>query len=154
MLTEYEDKFYFKLAERGKKIIADDFQLAKDLAAWKKKVSRNWEGIEIVSIKQFDVSKEAIVIGKKYTATVEIKLNGLSTEDIGVELVVAEPIDSENVAIKHTQEFEIKKIENSLVTYSLFVTPTEPGVIDVGIRVYAKNPNLPHRQDFCLVKWL
>ncbi|OFX19604.1 MAG: alpha-glucan phosphorylase [Bacteroidetes bacterium GWA2_31_9b] len=154
MLTEYEDKFYFKLAERGKKIIADDFQLAKDLAAWKKKVSRNWEGIEIVSIKQFDVSKEPIVIGKKYTATVEIKLNGLSPEDIGVELVVAEPIDSENVAIKHTQEFEIKKIENSLVTYSLFVTPTEPGVIDVGIRVYAKNPDLPHRQDFCLVKWL
>ncbi|HAN17381.1 MAG: alpha-glucan phosphorylase [Bacteroidetes bacterium GWC2_33_15] len=154
MLTEYENKFYYKLAERGKKMMADDFQMAKDIAAWKKKVSRCWESLEILSIKQFDVSKEPIVIGKKYSATVEIKLNGLSPDDIGVELVVAEPVDSERVSIKHTQDFEIMNIENSLVTYSLDITPTEPGVFDAGIRVYAKNPNLPHRQDFCLVKWL
>ncbi|OFX84245.1 MAG: alpha-glucan phosphorylase [Bacteroidetes bacterium GWF2_33_16] len=154
MLTDYENKYYYKLAERGKRIINDDFQLAKDLAAWKKNVSRNWESIEIISIKQFDVSKEPIVIGKKYSATVEVKLNGLSVNDIGIELVVAEPIDSENVKITHTQDFEVKKVEGSLVTYSLDIVPTEPGVFDAGIRMYAKNPDLPHRQDFCLVKWL
>jgi len=154
MLTDYENKYYYKLAERGKRIIDDDFQLAKDLAAWKKNVSRNWESIEIVSIKQFDVSKEPIVIGKKYNATVEVKLNGLNVNDIGIELVVAEPIDSENVKITHTQDFEVKKVENSVVTYSLDIVPTEPGVFDAGIRMYAKNPDLPHRQDFCLVKWL
>jgi phosphorylase/glycogen(starch) synthase len=154
MLTDYENKYYYKLAERGKRIIDDDFQLAKDLAAWKKNVSRNWESIEIVSIKQFDVSKEPIVIGKKYSATVEVKLNGLNVNDIGIELVVAEPIDSENVKITHTQDFEVKKVEGSVVTYSLDIVPTEPGVFDAGIRMYAKNPDLPHRQDFCLVKWL
>ncbi|HAF30980.1 MAG TPA: alpha-glucan family phosphorylase [Bacteroidales bacterium] len=154
MLSDYESKFYSKLYSRGKKIKKNDFQLAKDLAAWKKNVSRNWENVEVVSLKQFDVSKEPVVIGKNYSALVELKLNGLSAEDIGVELVIADPIDSEMVNIKYTQEFKIIQTEGSIVTYSLDIVPTEPGMFDAGIRIYAKNPNLPHRQDFCLVKWI
>ena len=154
MLCDYENKFYNKLFERGKRIKMDDFQLAKDLAAWKKNVSRNWENIEIISLKQFDVSKEPIVIGKKYSSSVEIKLNGLSPDDIGIELVIAEPIDSDKVVIKFTQDFKITNIENSIVTYSLDIVPNEPGMFDAGIRIYAKNTELPHRQDFCLVKWI
>ncbi len=154
MLHDYENKFYNKLYDRINKIKEDDFQLAKELASWKKSVSRNWENVEIVNLKQFDISKEPIVIGKKYTASVEIKLNGLSTDDIGVELVVAEPVDSNKVSIRHTQEFKIVKNKDHLVTYELDIIPTEPGVFDAGIRIYARNPYLPHRQDFCLVKWV
>jgi phosphorylase/glycogen(starch) synthase len=154
MLNDYENKFYNKLSERIQKIKKDDFQLAKDLASWKKSVSRNWENIEIVSLKQLDISKEPIVIGEKYTASVQIKLNGLSTDDIGVELVVAEPVEDNKAFIRHTQEFKVVNEENNIVTYELDIIPTEPGVFDAGIRVYAKNNNLPHRQDFCLVKWV
>ena len=154
MLMDYENKFYHKLYERGTKMKQDDFQMAKDLAAWKKNISRNWENLDIKNIKQFDVSKEAIVIGEKYTASVELKLSGFSSDDIGVELVVAEPIDSEKVVIKHTQDFKITEVKDSGVVYELDIVPTEPGMFDAGIRVYAKNKNLPHRQDFCLVKWL
>lgn len=154
MLCDYENKFYNKLYSRGAKIKKDDFQLAKDLAAWKKNISRNWENIEIISIKQFNISKEPIVIGKNYSAWVELKLNGLSVDDVGVELVIAEPIDSEKVIVKYTQEFKIVSTDQSLVTYALDIVPTEPGMFDAGIRIYAKNPELPHRQDFCLVKWI
>lgn len=154
MLCDYENKFYNKLYARGTKIKKDDFQLAKDISAWKKNISRNWENIEIVSIKQFEVSKEPIVIGKNYSATVELKLNGISPDDIGVELVVAEPIDSEQVVIKYTQDLKIINTDNSVVTYALDIVPAEPGMFDAGLRIYPKNPELPHRQDFCLVKWI
>ena len=154
MLCDYENKFYNKLYVRGAKMKQDDFQLAKEIAAWKKKISRNWENVEILSIRQFDVSKEAIVIGEKYNASVELKLNGISPDDIGVELVVAEPIDSDKVVIKHTQDFTVTNSNGSVITYGLSIIPSEPGVFDAGIRVYPKNKELPHRQDFCLVKWL
>ena len=154
MLNDYENKFYNKLAERGKRLKENDFQLAKDLAEWKKNVSRSWQNIDIVSVEHFNVSKEPIVIGKKYTASVKVNLNGLSADDIGVELVVAEPIDNKKISIRHTQEFKISNIDKSLLTYSLDIIPTEPGVFDAGIRIYAKNEELPHRQDFCFVKWL
>jgi len=154
MLSDYENKFYGKLYERGRRMKEDDFQLAKDLAAWKKNMARNWDNIEIVSVNQFDISKEPIVIGKKYTASIEININGISPDDIGVELVVAEPIDSENVVVKHTQQFKIKDHNKSVVVYESDITPTEPGMYDVGIRIYAKNPELPHRQDFDFVKWI
>jgi len=154
MLSDYENKFYGKLLERGRRMKEDDFQMAKDLAAWKKNIARNWENIEIISVNQFDISKEPIVIGKKYTASIEININGILPDDIGVELVVAEPIDSENVVVKHTQQFKIKEQNKSIVVYESDITPTEPGMYDVGIRIYAKNPELPHRQDFDFVKWI
>ena len=154
MLIDYEKKFYHKLSERGKKIKENDFQMAKDIAAWKKNISRNWENLDIISVKQFDVSKEPIVIGKKYTATVEVKLNGLSLNDIGVELVVAEPIDREKVKIRYTKTFNLISIDGLIALYSLDIVPIQPGAFDAGIRIYAKNSELPHRQDFCLVKWL
>ena len=28
----------------------------------------------------------------------------------------------------------------------------DPGAYNYGVRVYAKNPNLPHRQDFMYIK--
>lgn len=154
MLTDYENKFYNKLFNRTKEICEDDFQMAKEIAAWKKKISRNWETIEIVSVKQIDVSKEPVVIGKKYQATVELNLNGISPNDVGVELVVAEPVDSNRVKVRHVQEFERVDTKQSIVTYTLDIVPTDPGVFDVGIRIYAKHHKLPHRQDFCLVKWI
>ncbi|MFP4024826.1 MAG: alpha-glucan family phosphorylase [Thiohalospira sp.] len=154
MLTDYENKFYIKLYNRTLEMGTDDYQLAKEIAAWKKKISRNWEGIEIISVRQIDVSKEPVVIGKKYQATVKLNLNGLAPQDVGVELVVAEPVDSSQVKVKHVQEFEMVDTNHSIVTYTLDIVPTETGVFDVGIRIYAKHPKLPHRQDFCLVKWI
>ncbi|MEE4196886.1 MAG: alpha-glucan family phosphorylase [Bacteroidales bacterium] len=154
MLTDYQRKFYDKLYQRSREMITDDFLLAKEIAAWKKKISRNWEGIEVVAVEQIDVSKEPVVIGKKYRAAVELNLNGLAPQDVGVELVVAEPVDSNRVSVKHVQEFERVTDGPARVTYTLDIVPTETGVFDVGIRIYAWHPRLPHRQDFCLVKWI
>jgi len=154
MLYDYENKFYNKLFVRGKQIKEDDFKLAKDIVAWKKYVSSNWNDIEIVSVNQVDTSKEPIVIGEKYKIEVVLKLNRIVSNDVGVELVVAESIEDNNVVVKYTQEFNNIKSEGNIVTYSLDIIPEEPGVFDIGIRIYAKNLNLPHRQDFCLVKWI
>lgn len=154
MLMEYDKKYYHPLYQRINKIKEDDYQLAKELASWKKSVARNWENIEIVNFKQLDASKEQFVIGNRYKANVQIKLNGLTHDDIGVELVIADPVDSDMVSVIHTQAFKVINVHNSVVTYELEIVPTEPGVFDAGIRIYAKNENLAHRQDFCLVKWV
>jgi phosphorylase/glycogen(starch) synthase len=48
----------------------------------------------------------------------------------------------------------LTKVEGSLATFEAEVLPEHTGMYQVGKRVFPKNPCLPHRQDFPLVKWL
>ena len=34
------------------------------------------------------------------------------------------------------------------------IEPINAGSFKTGVRMYPKNDKLPHRQDFCYVKWL
>lgn len=154
MLNDYEQQYYHKLYERQALIKANDFRMAKELASWKKRVSRSWDDIEVLDVKQFEVARESIVVGQKYCATVELDVHDLSPEDIGVELVVADPIENDKITIKYKQEFELTHMEGTKASYTLVMMPTEPGTFEAGIRVYAKNPNLPNRMDFSLVRWI
>ncbi|HUW05727.1 MAG TPA: alpha-glucan family phosphorylase [Williamwhitmania sp.] len=154
MLEDYERQYYHKLDERQALIKANDFRMAKELASWKKRVSRSWDDIEVLGVKQFELAHETIVVGQKYCATVELDVHDLSPEDIGVELVVADPIENDKITIKYKQEFELTHMEGTKASYTLVMMPTEPGTFEAGIRIYAKHPNLPNRMDFSLVRWI
>lgn len=155
MLKDYSDQYYYNLSERAARIKQDDFELAKELSSWKKKVFRGWESIEVLSVKSPDITKEPIVLGKNYFGEVVLDLNELSTSDIGVEIVIAEVSSSENkVKVIHVQEFEMVAAEGKIATYKVKITPTKTGAFDFGIRIFPKHKDVPHRQDFNLIKWI
>jgi phosphorylase/glycogen(starch) synthase len=154
-LMDYENKYYTPLYDRSLKMQADDYHLAKDLARWKKKVRSSWESIEVVSLKHPDVSREAVSLGNSYYAEIVLDLNELSPDDIGVEIVIAELIGGENIPeVSYSQEFELSKYENNLAYYKIEMTPKRPGVYEFGIRIFPKNAELPHRQDFNYLRWI
>lgn len=154
MMEDYEDRFYNKLYIRVNRLAEEDNDLAKRLSVWKRKVSRNWESFEIITAEQFDTSRQAIVLGKEYTSEVVLDLGKLSPEEVGVELVIVELVENGDVTIKHTQEYDLENVEGQRATYRLLLIPVDPGVYDSGIRIYAKNNDLPHRMDFTLVRWI
>ena len=43
---------------------------------------------------------------------------------------------------------------DGVATYRASIVPEVAGMYESAARLYAKNPDLPHRQDFELVKWL
>lgn len=128
--------------------------MAKFLAAWKRKVTKNWESLEVITAEQFDTSRQAIVLGKEYSSEVILDLGSLTPDEVGVELVIAELADNADITIKHTQEFDLEHVDGNRATYRLTLIPNDPGVYDSGIRIYAKNKDLPHRMDFTLVRWV
>lgn len=154
MMIDYEDRFYHKLYLRSNRLLQDDCELAKRIASWKRKVSRNWDSLEIITAEQFDTSRQAIVLGKEYTSEVVLDLGNLNPDEVGVELVIAELVENGDVTIKHTQEFDLENVEGQRATYKLRFIPNDPGAYDSGIRVYAKNKELPHRMDYTLVRWV
>lgn len=154
MMRDYETRFYHKLYERSKRIKANDFELAKKMSSWKKRIARCWDSLEIIQVKQFNTAFEPIILGKEYTSELVLDLGELCVDDIGVELVVADLVESNDVKIKRVHEFSLCSIEASRATFKLSIVPVDPGAFDCGIRIYAKHPELPHRMDFCLVRWV
>lgn len=155
MFIDYEEKYYKKLYKRNIKLKKNDFQLARDISLWKKHIARSWNGIRVMSFRHPDISKEAVTLGEAYEARVALDLNGLSPGDIGVEVVIRN-FGYDNDREEHTfsQELKFDGMENGLAHYSGTITPLKPGVFDYGIRIFAKHNELPHRQDFPLVRWI
>jgi phosphorylase/glycogen(starch) synthase len=155
MLRDYQVNHYDKLYDRSKRMKENDFELAKELSAWKKKVFRSWESIEVLSVKSPDISKESIVIGKEYLGEVILDLNELSPDDIGVEIVIAEMInDEKQIKLTYKQEFKLVDLKGRIATYQVDIVPTKTGAYDFGIRIFPKHKELPHRQDFNFLKWI
>ncbi len=154
MLTDYETKFYAPLAERAGRIVANDYRMARQLAAWKRRVSRVWDDVKVVSTKQVDMGRGAVMVNASQHIEVVVDVASLSKEDIGVELLYAEQIDSGNgVNIVRSEQLTPVAVSGSQVTYSIDSVPTQSGSYDLALRVYPRNENLAHRMDFALVKW-
>ena len=149
-----QERFYGKLYERNTHMRADDFRMAREIAAWKRKVSSVWDQIRVIDVQRVKIDNKAIFVGEKYHFEVTVDIASLRPEDIGVEMVIAQQIvGGQNANVMHTIGLKHTKTEGSRVTYALDYTPDEAGTFDVALRIFPVNPHLPHRMDFALVKW-
>ncbi|MEG1607974.1 MAG: alpha-glucan family phosphorylase [Mucinivorans sp.] len=154
MMQDYEDRYYSKLYERNSRICANNFELVRQIASWKRRVSLSWDKVHVVELRQYDINTQAIFMGGTYNLECKVDIDGLKPEDIGVELVVASQITTGGkVNILKTHPYQLSKIEGSIATFILESVPDTTGSYDVATRVYAKNEMLAHRMDFALVKW-
>ncbi|MEN6455004.1 MAG: hypothetical protein ABFD10_12155, partial [Prolixibacteraceae bacterium] len=71
-----------------------------------------------------------------------------------LEIVVTEPGINESRKLVDRFEFSPGIAEGSLCTYLLNLRLMNPGAYDYGMRLFPKNPNLAHRQDFKNVRWI
>ena len=152
-LDDYYSKFYNKLAERSAKVNANDYQMAKDIAQWKENVAERWDGIKVVS-SDTTVLNTGAETGKSYTITYAIDEQGLN-DAIGLELVVLN--NDQNTSdrqIHKVTPFELVKKEGNIYTFECKIEANQAGAYKTCVRMFPKNDLLPHRQDFCYIKWL
>ena len=154
MITDYEERFYNPLFERYQKVVKGDYLLAREIAAWKRKVSAVWDKVRVLETKTADMGKQPFVVGGNYRFEVSVDVDTLRPEDIGVELLLASQIDrGQDVKIADKVELSVVSVEGSKVTYAVDALMEHTGSYDVALRVFPKNPNLTYRMDFALVKW-
>jgi len=152
-LDDYYEKFYVKQAARFKKLAANDYHQAKEIASWKETVAERWESIHVVS-KDTSVLEQGAQTGVKYKMQYVIDEQGLD-DAIGLEFVVLKnPQDAGDREIYGVYPFKMIAHEGSNYTFEAVIEPDVAGSFRSCVRMYPKNSNLPHRQDFCYVKWL
>ncbi len=151
-LDDYYDKFYGKEAARFKKLAADDCRLAKEIAQWKEEVAKRWDSIHVVS--KDDSVLMGAETGKVYKLRYVIDEQGLN-DAVGLEFVsIKNDKSTGEERIFRVREFNVVGHEGNNYTFEVEFEPDVAGAYKGCVRMFPKNANLPHRQDFCYVKWL
>ena len=83
-----------------------------------------------------------------------LSIGDLDPEDIGAEILLTEVNAKGEHHIVGVYPFKLKSSDVGVASYSAEVMPELSGTYETAARIFATNPDLPHRQDFELVKWL
>ena len=150
-LDDYYSKFYTKEAKRFDYLAANDNQIAKDIAAWKELVASKWDSVKVVSI-EFTASNGVIISGKNYHASIVIDEQGLD-DDIGIEMVTVQTDADGQDHVYDVTPLSVVKKEDNLYTFEVTKSIDDAGSFKAACRMFPKNSVLPHRQDFCYVRW-
>ena len=154
MIRDYQDRYYNPQFARTKNVKANNFKMAREMAAWKYKISSVWDSIEVKNVEISDGITNKMKIGQEYPVKVFLDLKGLSCKEIGLELVITENENKKRARIIETVELFAENCEGTICCYKHNLHPNHPGTFNYGFRLFAKNENLAHRQDFRYVRWI
>jgi glycogen phosphorylase len=154
MIRDYQDKFYLPQYKRTTKLTENDFKLAKELAAWKFWVSSIWDDIEVKDVQIAHGITNLMKIGQDYLARVVVDLKGLTSQEVGLELVITSNGNNQPLKLIEKMEFEVESSVDSITTYVLKVHIQKAGTYSYGLRLFPISDNMEHRQDFRYVKWI
>lgn len=151
-LDDYISRFYDPEARRAKMLEADDFKKAREIVDWKENFASRWNDIRVheASISTSDQTENRLA-GDELSAKCVIDTNGLK-DDLGVELVIHKEHDGEpKFHARH--QLSIVAHDGDVLTYALSMKLHDAGVFRFAFRMYPKNSDLPHRQDFAYTRW-
>ncbi|MDP1653899.1 MAG: alpha-glucan family phosphorylase [Rhodocyclaceae bacterium] len=152
MVGEYVSKFYVPADRQWRRKSANNFAAARELSAWKQKVEQSWP---TVSLRRIDNPRKRIPYGDSLRFEVAVHLNGLSPEDIVVEMLMERP--GANAKSKPPRRMFLEHqgpIGNGEDLFSLALTPDVCGKIDYRIRAYPHHELLTHPFEMGMMLWL
>ncbi|MDD3741145.1 MAG: alpha-glucan family phosphorylase, partial [Bacteroidales bacterium] len=153
MIDDYIDKYYNKLYLRSEEIRNNDYEMAIRIADWKNTIKRSWNDIKILSAKFPDYEKNPMNLNETFTGEVEINLNNIKAEDIGVEIIITSAVANGSTKIYEKYTAELVSIRNKIAKYVITGSPKKPGFYNYAIRIFACNDLLPYQHDSGLVMW-
>ena len=150
-LDDYYDRFYTPEANRFKALSADNNKLAKEIAAWKELVAERWDSIQVIKKEATNDNNGIHINGEQFESRVTIDAQGLD-DAIGIEMVVVGTAEGQDHLLR-VIPMNVVEHEGNLYTFELKSEIDIAGSFKIAYRMFPKNPFLPHRQDFCYVRW-
>jgi len=154
MIDDYYERYYSKLFVRNKYLIYNNFEKAKELAAWKQTMREEWDTIEVINY-SFERSKDNVYrSGHDYKAEIALDVKRIPKENVGVEFIVTRMGKDGQHEFVDSEEFRMVSCKSGKCLYRANLVPEKAGSFFYGIRIYPKHKDLPHKQDFYLLRWI
>jgi starch phosphorylase len=152
MLAEYVQKFYVTAAQRGREYQAAHCAAASVVARWKERVRAAWPQ---VSIHRLGTPARYIIFGERVQVEAAVNLNGLSAQDVVVELVLENAHGSANRAVRRIAlTADEAPQRDGTLRYMVDLAPDMCGKLDYRILAYPSHPLLTHPFELGLTIWV
>jgi starch phosphorylase len=152
MVREYALRAYFPASDRYHTLTADQYAPAKELAAWKAKLSEHWFNIRI---KDIDVSTPSeIEVNQTVGVKAKVDLATLTNDDVQVELYQG-AIDANGEivnAVPVVMDYQGQDPQG-LSVYTANITYTTSGLQGLSLRVLPKHEYLASAYEPRLIAW-
>ncbi len=154
MIDDYIEKFYLKLAKRSGILKENNFEKAKEIAAWKEKMALGWDAIEVLKVDLPENLIHNTQVGEDYNLNVILDVKDLDNKGVGVELVVTKSGTNNKETLYDVEELKLVKTEGTILYFNIDYQMNLAGSFKYAFRMFPKNEDLPHRMDFCYVRWI
>lgn len=174
MVREYMRKCYIKASDSGKRRWVDNHLIAKELAIWKKNIVDNWNAVRL---SMPDVHDSQIMFGDSNPIEVIAHLGGLKPKDVVVELYVKDNEGNTHLVTMDTEcgiqnaecgmQIEgasmaqllppascLLPAEDGEYHYQAKFHPNDSGRYAISVRIIPYHPELLHKHEMGLCKWL
>ena len=151
MLTEYATKFYSPATVQWRKYAADNFTGARQVAEWKTRIRSAWPGVHL---RRLDHMATHIRYGETLHFEFAVQLNGLSPEDITVELVFTRPGKNISAKARHHVLRQERPLEGGEHLFICELTPEQCGKMEYRVRAYPRHALLTHPFEMGMMLWL
>jgi glycogen phosphorylase/synthase len=154
MLEDYRSKFYNKLIERSELMNKNSYKNAGIYAKWKRDMKSKWHELKLEKLMVPDALSKPITLIDDFSTEVSIYTNGISPEHIGVEVLFGKKEQGKVGKILFSREMKFIDAKNSIARFGVDIPAFKAGTYSYTFRIYPKHELIPHRQDFCLTKWV
>ena len=154
MIDDYIEKFYTKLASRSAVLKENKFEKAKEIAAWKETMAHGWDAIEVISANFPEKLIHNPQVGEDYELDVVLDVKDLKYKGVGVEMVVTRSGENNKDILYDVEELQLVKSEGTKLYFNIDYQMNRAGSFKYAFRMFPKNEDLPHRMDFCFVRWI
>jgi len=152
MVMDYLVDFYAPAKEMGLRLAKNDYEGAKQLAHWKKKVKQTWPG---VTIERYDEVSAILIMGESLTVDVAIDLKGLTPGDVAVDCLLGLESEIGEFIQYGCEELSFKQmLDDGKALFSLSTTSTTSGLQCYQIRMYPYHTLLSQRFELGCMLWL
>lgn len=150
-LDDYYTKYYSPMSRRFSQLSACSYATARLIADWKTNVATRWDDIDIKCIQGGNGLKSLTKAGEDYEITIVVDEKGLD-DAVGIECVTTR-MENGKETIYSVIPFQLVGHDGSDYTFRAQFHIANTGSFKLSFRMYPKHPLLPHRQDFCYVRW-
>jgi starch phosphorylase len=153
MVGEYLQKFYAPASVRGREFVRDNYAVARELATWKRRVRAGWGA---VALRAVELPQRNLAFGQNARFVVGVKMDGLTPDDIVVELLLSPAVRelAPRMPGSHAFTYSGQRGPDGEYQYVLELAPELCGKLEYRIRAYPSHRALSHRFEMGLMKWI
>ncbi|CAN5508674.1 glycosyltransferase family 1 protein [soil metagenome] len=141
MVREYVERLYLPAAAADRSISAKQYQPARDLAAWKTRVTAEWPNVHVTHVESGGVDASPQV-GEQLQVRAVVQLGALSPDDVSVELVHGRARDGDELVDTHAVELVLDSLDAGtpgLANFAGSVPLARSGSFGYTVRVVPRN---------------